>query len=70
MAIFVKLKMIDVTMKKIYKTPTTNVVKVELTHMIAISTLGNTDATSGNLSRRGRSVWDDEEEDDDDDYGY
>ena len=32
MAIYVKLKMIDVTMKKIYKTPTTNVVKVELLH--------------------------------------
>lgn len=62
MAIYVKLKMIDVTMKKIYKTPITNVVKVELTHMIAISTLGNTDATSGNLSRSGNSVWDEDEE--------
>ena len=62
MAIYVKLKMIDVTMKKIYKTPTMNVVKVELTHMIAISTIGNTDATSGNLSRRGNSVWDEDEE--------
>ena len=62
MAIYVKLKMIDVTMKKIYKTPTTNVVKVELTHMIAISTIGDTDATSGNLSRRGNSVWDEDEE--------
>ena len=62
MAIYVKLKMIDVTMKKIYKTPTTNVVKVELTHMIAISTIGDTDATSGNLSRRGSSVWDEDEE--------
>ena len=64
MAIYVKLKMIDVTMKKIYKTPTMNVVKVELTHMIAISTLGNTDATSGNLSRRGNNVWDEDEEED------
>ena len=53
-------------MKKIYKTPTTNVVNIELSHMIALSTLGTTDATSGNLSRQERySVWDDEEDEED-----
>jgi len=31
--------------------PTTKVVKIELTHMIALSRKGYTDETSGNLSR-------------------
>lgn len=54
-------------MKKIYKSPTTNVVNIELSRMIALSTLGTTDETSGNLSRQERySIWD--EEDDEEDY--
>ena len=51
-------------MKKIYKTPTTNVVNIELSHMIALSTLGTTEATSGNMSRQDSgSFWDEEEND-------
>ena len=51
-------------MKKIYKNPTTDVVKIETTHMIALSKEGDTELTSGNLSRRGRrSAWDEEDED-------
>lgn len=61
-------------MKKIYQTPATITTVVELQQMIAASPLGNpedgftmtvapeTEATSGNMSRR-RSVWGDEEED-------
>ena len=40
-------------MKKIYVSPTVRVVKVETLNMIAMSTLGDTVATNGNLSRRG-----------------
>jgi len=51
-------------MKKIYKNPTTTIVKIELSHMIALSEKGDTELTSGNLSRRGRrSAWDEEDED-------
>lgn len=50
-------------MKKTYINPTTTVVKIELSHMIALSTLGTTNETSGNLSRRRNDVWDDDEED-------
>ena len=35
------------------------------TYMIAISTLGTTNETNGNLSRRRNDVWEDEE-----DYDY
>ena len=50
-------------MKKTYMNPTTKVVKIELTHMIALSTLGPTNATSGNLSRdRFAGFWDDEDD--------
>ena len=50
-------------MKKTYINPITKIVKIELTNMIAISTLGTTNATSGNLSRGDydyESDWDDE----------
>ena len=47
-------------MKKTYKNPTMVVVKIQTQHMIAISTLGTTDATSGNLGRD--FDFDDEEE--------
>lgn len=62
-------------MKKIYQTPATFTTVVELQQVIAASQYGQpevgfdmnstaeTDATSGNLSRR-KSVWDDEEEED------
>jgi|GEM_PF-2933876 len=61
-------------MKKTYQQPTTLVAVIEMQQIIAASPLGpveeghnqnevpTTDATSGNLSRRRRSVWDDEEE--------
>jgi len=61
-------------MKKIYQTPATITTVVELQQMIAASPLGKpeegftmtsapeTEAVSGNMSRRG-SVWGDEEED-------
>lgn len=61
-------------MKKIYQTPATITTVVELQQMIAASPLGNpedgfvttgapeTEAVSGNMSRR-YSVWGDEEED-------
>ena len=65
-------------MKKIYQNPKTDVVTVTLSHIIAASQTGGllgdgpddldlndiaeTEATSGNLSRR--TVWDDEEEED------
>lgn len=54
-------------MKKTYMIPTTIVVKVETTQMIAVSgfeeALGTTEkAGSAALSRRGGSFWDDEDE--------
>ncbi len=50
-------------MKKIYQTPTTDIIKTELQQMIAMSQLGETEETSGNLSRRNNNdVWEDEEE--------
>ena len=60
-------------MKKIYQNPTIKTVRIATQRLLADSLQygSTTTATSGNLSRRGRSVWDDEEEDeDDDDYGY
>ena len=59
-------------MKKKYQSPETQLVLVNTLQMIAASPvengfdpskpIGTTDATSGNLSRRGYSVWDDENE--------
>ena len=49
-------------MKKIYQIPAMQVTVIELQQMIAMSNLGSTLETSGNLGRRGGSVWDDEEE--------
>jgi hypothetical protein len=58
-------------MKKIYQAPTLKWVEAETEEMIAGSPVENgfslktentTNETSGNLSRRGRSIWDDEEE--------
>ncbi len=51
-------------MKKTYQIPEVQVVKVQTTQMIASSPLygGTTNATSGNMSREGRSF------DDEDDY--
>jgi len=57
-------------MKKIYQTPNTIVVTIQTKKIMAGSDLQyygepyTTSETSGNLSRRGSSVWDD----DDDDY--
>ena len=48
-------------MKKTYQNPTTKVIEIELQQMIAMSALGTTQATSGNLSREG-SAWDDDDE--------
>ena len=59
-------------MKKIYLIPTTKVVNIELTKMIAVSggdpqgynsTMGSTEVDGGDgLSRHSNSLWDDEEE--------
>jgi len=68
MAIYVKLKMIDVTMKKIYKNPTIKVVKIQPTNIL-VNSLQTSDENAnpelGMSSRRGGSDWDD-----DDDYDY
>ena len=52
-------------MKKIYQVPTLTVVRVDMTPILADSLpyddRGTTE-TSGNLSRRGGSIWDDEDE--------
>ena len=58
-------------MKKIYQTPNTIVVTIQTKKIMAGSDLNYYDEpytteTSGNLSRRGHSVWDD----DDDDFDY
>ena len=52
-------------MKKIYMIPTTQIVKIQTTQMIAISLYG-TDATEAAMGRDGGDFWDDE----DDDYDY
>ena len=58
-------------MKKIYQMPTIKWLEAETEEMIASSPLENgfnmdevdtTNETSGNLSRKGYSVWDDEDE--------
>ena len=61
-------------MKKKYQSPEAQLVLVNTLQMIAASPvengfdpskpIGTTGATSGNLSRRGYSVWDDENEED------
>ena len=65
MAIYVKLKMIDVTMKKIYQNPETKIVKIQTQYQMLAGSPGyggTTTETSGNLSRRGNSVWDEDDE--------
>ena len=52
----------EATMKKTYKNPTMVVVKIQTQHMIAMSTLGTTNATSGNLGREYDFDFDDDEE--------
>ena len=52
-------------MKKIYMIPTTQVVKIQTTKMIAVSLYGEDAQGEGMSRRRGRSIWDD---DDDNDY--
>ena len=50
-------------MKKTYKNPTLTVVKIQPAQFIAVSTLGTTSRTSGNLGRESRfSEYDEEEE--------
>lgn len=65
-------------MKAIYQNPKTDIVTISVEQLMTagsnnygnpelgqdLETVGETDATSGNLSRR-RSVWDDEEVEDD-----
>jgi hypothetical protein len=60
MVIHVKLKKIDVTMKKTYIIPAIQVVEVKTQQFLMMSDLGSTNSTSGNLSREG-SFWDDED---------
>ncbi len=49
-------------MKKTYKNPTLKVVKVQPAQFIAMSNLGETEATSGNLGRGSRySTWEDDD---------
>lgn len=66
MAIYVKLKMIDVTMKKLYNNPTIKVVKIQPTNILANSLQTSDEYANPDLgmsSRRGDFDWDD-----DDDY--
>ena len=51
-------------MKKIYNRPTVNIVKLQLSHMIALSYTGDTKATTNEvLSRRGANdLWDDDDD--------
>lgn len=51
-------------MKKIYKTPTTYIVKTQIQHQLcSTSEVGTGDYNGGSIeSRRGGSFWDDEEE--------
>jgi hypothetical protein len=50
-------------MKKTYKNPTLTVVNIQPAQFIALSTLGTTTATKGNLGRESRfSDFDEEEE--------
>lgn len=53
-------------MKKIYQNPETKIIKVQTAQMVAASPGygGYTTETSGNLSRRGESLWDDDESED------
>jgi len=67
MAIYVKLKMIDVTMKKIYINPAIQVVKItSQIKMLAGSDMqnqGNYDSSSITIaSRKSDSVWDEDDE--------
>jgi hypothetical protein len=49
-------------MKKTYINPTLTVVKIQPAQFIAMSTLGETEATSGNLGREAEfSDWEDEQ---------
>jgi len=50
-------------MKKTYQNPTTKMVKIHTSQMIATSPGygGETTLTSGNASRQGGDFWDDEE---------
>lgn len=61
-------------MKLTYKKPTTEIITVSIAKMIATSQVedgfnpneaGETEETSGNLSRRHNNVWDEEEEEED-----
>ena len=58
-------------MKKIYQIPTTTIVKIETTQMIATSIdMYGKNAEGAGMSRRGNnSVWDDDE-DYNEDYDY
>ena len=51
-------------MKKIYKTPTTNIVKTQIQHhLCSTSEIGTGTYTGGTIqSRRGGSLWDDDDE--------
>ena len=49
-------------MKKTYQIPEMKVVKIHTQQMIAMSYGGTTNEKSGNLSRRGGSLWDDDDE--------
>ena len=71
MAIYVKLKMIEVTMKKIYINPAIQVVKItSQIKMLAgsdMQTQGNYNSSSITIaSRKSDSFWDDE--DDEEEY--
>ncbi len=48
-------------MKKTYQYPTIKDLKIESEEMIAMSTSGSSNETSGNLSRRHDILWEDEE---------
>jgi hypothetical protein len=54
----------DTTMKKIYQNPTIKIVRIATQRLLADSLQygRSTTETSGNLSRRGGSIWDDEDE--------
>ena len=51
-------------MKKTYQNPEMKIVKIQVSQMIAASPGygGTTDATYGNASRRGGSLWDDDDD--------
>ena len=65
MAIYVKLNMIDVTMKKIYINPTMTIVKIQSQHQLAGSEqlgVNNTEVDAANADARRGHLWDDEDE--------